>query len=50
MYVYVINIVWGDVIDEAVLVYVLKIGEIRGVGLDVFEYEFVISVELCVME
>lgn len=49
-YVYIVNMVWGEVIDENVLICMLEVGEIVGVGFDVFEYELVVNFKLLVNE
>lgn len=48
--VYFVNIVCGVCVDEVVLVEVFKMGVIVGVGLDVFEEELMIIVDLLMME
>lgn len=45
--VVVVNILCGEVIDENVLIWMLCVGEIVGVGFDVFEYGYEINFCLC---
>lgn len=45
--VVIVNISCGEVIDENVLMCMLWVGELVGVGLDVFEYGYEINLCLC---
>lgn len=44
--VVIVNIVWGVIIDEVVMVDVFESGKIGVVGLDVYEKELVINEKL----
>ena len=48
--VYIINTARGEVIDEQAMIHYLKNGQIKGVGLDVYEFEPKVSSELHEME
>lgn len=45
-----VNIVWGEVVDECVLIDILVVGKIVGVGLDVYENELYVFEDLRVFD